>query len=378
MKRRQLILSTSLWSSGFLPTLAPKAALATSGPVIRFGQSASLSGSQATYGKEVREGIQAAFLSASQNSGIRFELASLDDGGDKERCKQNTQGLIDAGVSGLVGYTSGAAAEAALKLVEDAQIAMLGTASGNMGIRNNKLTTQFHIRAGYDTEFRRLVSYIKDFGMRRIGYVHLKDTSSANLQAMTSALDTVGVKLTTSVALDRNAKSFTNEAEQLLAAKLDCVMFTTNAGPITSVVEQMAAGRYPGLYFSSSFAGQSLIDAMAQRGHSVIMSQVMPRPNALGLNVVNRCKQDLAALGAGTRLGFTSLEGYVTGLVAVEAARQSLKKNGGSLSAMRFKESLLTLRADFGGYKVDFSSGSAQGSQFVDVVAIDRQGRIIG
>jgi branched-chain amino acid transport system substrate-binding protein len=234
------------------------------------------------------------------------------------------------------------------------------------------------VRAGYDLEYKRMVSYVKDFGMRRVGYVYLKDTSVANLDAMRVALESVGVTLTESVGLDRNTASFEADAKKLLAAKLDCVLFTTNATPIVGIVDHMVAGAYPGMYFSSSFAGQSLIEAMAQKKTSVIMAQVVPRPNALGLPLVSRCVKDMAALGGDARMGFTALEGYIAGSVAVEAARAALKGAAGPVNKARFHEALAGLRADLGGYQVDFSGGRTQGSRFVDVVAIDRSGRVIG
>jgi len=381
MKRRHLVLAGPAWCAGSLSAglaagLSSSSRAAASG-VIRFGQSASLSGGQASYGREVRDGIAAAFAAAGKDgNGPQFELVCMDDGGKPDRCRQNAQALIESGVSGLIGFTSGAATEATLPVIEEARIALLGTASGNMGIRSAKLAMQYHVRAGYDTEFKRMVRYVKDFGMRRVGYVHLKDTSPANLAAMTTALESVGVKLTESVALDRNAKSFDAEAKQLLDAKLDCILFTTNAAPVIGVIDALVKGRYAGLYFSSSFAGQALVDAMAEKGQSVILTQVVPRPNALALAVVNRCRHDLAALGTDARMGFTALEGYVAGLVAVEAARSGAKN--GVLSRSRFRESLAGVRMDLGGYKVDFSNGGTQGSQFVDVVAVDRNGRIIG
>jgi ABC-type branched-subunit amino acid transport system substrate-binding protein len=378
MKRRDILCSASaLWAGNWLSALPARAA--TDPNVVRFGQSASLTGGQASYGRDVRDGIAAAFgaaFKASGGKGPRFELVTLDDGGDKERCKQNAKLLIESGVAGLVGFTSGAAAEASLPLIEEAQIATLGTASGNMGIRSRKLAMQYHVRAGYDAEFKHMISYVKDFGMRRVGYVYLKDTSAANSDAMTNALNTVGVKLTESVGLDRNAKSFDAEADRLLAAKLDCIMFTTNAGPIAAIIDRLIIGQYPGLYFSSSFAGQALIDAMARKQQSVIMAQVVPRPNAMGLPIVNRCRQDLAALNSNARMGFTTLEGYIAGLVAVEAARSGMKSTG--LTKARFREALAGVRVDLGGYKVDFASGTMQGSRFVDVIAVDRLGRIIG
>jgi branched-chain amino acid transport system substrate-binding protein len=374
MDRRKLLLAAT--------TTAAWAATSTRGwaaaaPTIRFGQSASLSGGQASYGRDVRDGITAAFAAASKEPGsVPIELVCLDDGGSPERCQQNARTLIASGVSGLIGFTSGAATETVMPIVEEARIALLGTASGNMGIRGSNLAMPFHVRAGYDVEFQRMVKYVKDFGMRRVGYVYLKDTSAANLAAMTAALQSVGVTLTESVPLDRNAKSFAAEAKRLIDAKLDCVLFTTNAAPIVGIVDAMAAGQYRGLYFSSSFAGQALIDAMAQRGHSIIMTQVVPRPNALAVPLVNRCKQDLEAINGPPRMGFTSLEGYLAGQVAIAAARAGTKN--GTLGRTRLKDALAGVRSDFGGFKVDFTKGGNHGSHFVEVVAVDKYGRIIG
>ena len=373
MNRRNLVLGGSaLFAAGCgLPVLAQQSA-------VKFGQSTSLSGGQASYGKDVRDGIAAAFAAANRSDikGPRFELVALDDGGDKARCKNNVKTLIDQGVTAIVGLTSGAAAETCLQLVEEAKVVMLGTASGNMGIRSDKSTMAYHVRAGYDDEYRRMIQYVKEFNMQRVGYVYLEDTSAANQNAMKAALDQVGIKLTVSLPLNRNAKSFDAEVEKLLAARLDCVLFTTNAGPIAQIIDKMAAAKYPGFYFSSSFAGQALIDDMAGKGHSIIMSQVVPRPNQVAAQVVKRCQEDLAAYDKTLRIGFTSLEGYITGRVAVEAVRLAAK--GGSVGRTRFKDAQAELNIDLGGYRARFAPPSLTGSRFVDVVAIDRTGRIIG
>src|SRR5205085_4953289 len=138
------------------------------------------------------------------------------------RCKANVKQLIDSGVTALVGLTSGAAAETCTQLVEEHKIVMLGTASGNMGIREEKLTMAYHVRAGYDDEYKRMISYVKEFNMQRVGYVYLEDTSPANQTAMKAALDQVGITLTVSLPLNRNAKSFDAEVDKLMAARLDC------------------------------------------------------------------------------------------------------------------------------------------------------------
>ncbi|MEO8151604.1 MAG: ABC transporter substrate-binding protein [Rhizobacter sp.] len=382
MKRRNLVIGGSTaFAASLVGSFAAHAA--TPGNVIKFGQSAALTGAQANYGRDVRDGIIAAFTAASTASvatgGPRFELVTLDDGGVKSRCVENVSTLIDGGVSAFVGLTNGVGAEACMPAVNNSQIALLGTASGNMGLRNGGITGAFHVRAGYDLEYRRMANYIKDFGMRRIGYVYLRDTSPANLAAMTQALTTLSIVPVETIAVDRNAASFAEVAAKLLEAKLDCVLFSANAGPTAAIIDQMMAGRYSGLFYASSYAGQDLVDTLTARKQSCVMSMVVPRPNSGGLNVVARCRQDLAAIGPDLKLGMTTLEGYIAGRTAVEAARAALKVSGGErLSRQRMKESLAALRTDLGGYRVEFAPGVTQGSQYVDLIAIDRYGRLVG
>jgi ABC-type branched-subunit amino acid transport system substrate-binding protein len=375
MKRRTLLVGGAALSATAMVTGWNAGFAATSPSVIRFGQSASLTGGQANYGRDVRDGIAAAFAAASKTGGPRLELVTLDDGGVRSRCAQNVATLIDLGVTGIIGLTSGAGAEACIPAVDRAQVAMLGTASGNMGIRADGVSSAFHVRAGYDLEYQRMVSYLKDFGLKRVGVVTLEDTSKANLEAMNLALHSMSIAPKVALSIDRNNAAFDAVAAQLLEAKLDCVLFTANAAPVAAIIDRMTAARYPGLFYASSFAGQDLVDTLVSRKQSCVMSVVVPRPNAHGVNVVQRCRDDLAALGGESRMGMTTLEGYIAGRIAVEATQSVLRVGG--VTRARMRDALTALRADVGGYKVEFAGGT-QGSRYVDLVAIDRYGRMVG
>ena len=53
-------------------------------------------------------------------------------------------------------------------------------------------------------------------------------------------------------------------------------------------------------------------------------------------------------------------------------------RSAGAVTRQRFKESLASLSLDLGGYAVRMSPGNPNGSKMVDIVAIDRTGRLIG
>lgn len=345
--------------------------------IVRFGQSASLTGGQASYGQDVRSGIAAAFAAASRDNrtGVRFELNCIDDGGLRATCMKNVLALADTDAIGLIGLTSGVGAEASLPVVEDSKFALLGTASGNLGLRASTVKNVFNVRAGQDAEYRRIVGYAKDFGMHRVAIVYMVDAAASNLNALKQALAEVNIVPKASVAIDRNASNFDTAANELLAARPDCVLFTTNAEPIARLIELMSRAKYPGLYFASSYAGQDLIDKLVARQQSCVMSLVVPRPSSLSTSVVAHCRRDLALLNNGARLGVTTLEGYIVGRIAVEATHVAMAS--GRLSRARFGEVLAGFRTDLGGFRVDFSGGS-QGSRFVDLITVDRYGRLLG
>jgi ABC-type branched-subunit amino acid transport system substrate-binding protein len=204
--------------------------------------------------------------------------------------------------------------------------------------------------------------------------VYLGDTSKANLEALNQALAAVGVEPKIALAIDRNSASFEGAAAELMNARLDCVLFTANAAPVARIIDHMSRAKYPGLFYASSFAGQDLVDTLTARQQSCVMSMVVPRPNAMGVSVVNQCQRDIALL-QNARMGMTTLEGYIAGRVAVDAAVAAVKS--GNLSRNRMREALAGLRSDLGGYRVEFA-GSTQGSRYVDLIAVDRYGRLVG
>lgn len=375
MKRRSLVLGGLAGGMG-----AGFAGLASGQPggatTIRFGQSAAMTGVNAEHARDIRAGIAAAFEAASKTGGARFELITLDDAGSPERCVQNVNTLLGSNVAALIGLTQPAGAAAAMTAIEQQQMPLVGPASGTMALRGDKVHSAYHVRAGYDLEFKRMVSYARERDLMRVALVHTEQADSPNLAAMTGALAAVGITPLEVIGVEQSPASFQAAATRLAAAPLDCVLFVANAAPVAAIIDQMNAAKYRGLFYASSMAGQDLIDTLVERKQTAVLSVVVPRPSAIGLPVVNRCQQDLAALGPDAHVNVATLEGYISGRIAVEAARIAMRSS--SVSKRSMKDALSTLRADLGGYTVQFTPGSTQGSKYVELVALNRYGRMVG
>jgi ABC-type branched-subunit amino acid transport system substrate-binding protein len=175
------------------------------------------------------------------------------------------------------------------------------------------------------------------------------------------------------VGIDRNAKAFDEAAAQVMAGKPDCVVYTTNAGPALRLAKQLDAVGFRGIQLSSSFAGQELVEGVAGLGRTFILSTVVPRPTRVQFGVVKQCQDDLASVEQAS-MGLTTLEGYIAGRVAVAAV---LAGKTPATSRAQLLDSLANLHLDLGGYTVNYTGGH-RGSDYVDVISVDREGRMIG
>lgn len=341
---------------------------------ILVGQSASLSGGQAAYGRDVRDGIEAAFSAINSKGGIRgrqLELVTLDDGGKRDAVVANTKLLVDQHkVTALIGYTSGAGTEAALGFLDEVGVPLIGPATGNMGIRAEFHRSLFHVRAGYADEMRKVANHLATMGLTRFAVAYLDDVGPANPKAMVDALQANQLKPVASAALNRNADSFTKEAETLLKGEPEVVLFISNAKPVIKLVQAMKARGYNGQFAIASFAGVVMIDELKEAAHGLILSQVLPPPSSKHLRLVAAYQADMAEHKPKTTLNYTNLEGYLAARVLIEGLKRATADTSAKLvTALEGLD-----RVDLGGYEISYSPKSHDGSRFVNTGIVDRSG----
>jgi branched-chain amino acid transport system substrate-binding protein len=338
---------------------------------ILIGQSAGMTGGQADYSHEVKTGIEAYFHVVNKAGGVHgrpLKLVTLDDKGKKSEVVANTERLVrDERVLALIGYTSGAGVEAVLPYIDANRVPMLSPATGNMGIRTSLHRNLFHTRAGYNEEMNRVVSQLALTGIKRMAIVYLNDVGPANPKAMQEALAAHGLAPVTAVALDRNAQDLAPQADALMKADPQAVLFISNGPPIAKIIKNLRARGYGGRFATSSFSGMRLIDDLKEEAPGLIMSQVLPSITRKHLRIIREYHRDLQEAAPEAVPNATSLEGYVAARVLVEGLMQS----GRSPTGERLVEALEGLkRLDLGGYEISFSRTSHDGSRYVDIGVI--------
>jgi len=72
-------------------------------------------------------------------------------------------------------------------------------------------------------------------------------------------------------------------------------------------------------------------------------------------------------------VGYGSFEGYLNGLVMIEA----LKRTGRDLTRARLHATLRALKFRLAGMDIDFSTGNTTGSRFIEMVRVTPEGRFV-
>lgn len=368
------------WIRTYMAVLLAAAAgpiWAQSGPV-KVGISAGLTGGQAQYSRDVTRGIEACFAAINKQGGIAgrpLQLVAEDDGGKRDQVLANTKKLIEQHkVVALIGYTSGAGVEASLSYLDSQNVALVGPVTGNMGIRAQHYKYLFHTRAGYGEEMRRMIGALANTGVKRFAIAYLDDVGPANPQAMKAALTQHNLIPVAEVPLNRNANDFSAQADKLLQSTPEAVVFISNAKPISHIVKAMRAKGFTGQFATSSFSGLGLIDDLNERGHGLIMSQVLPAPTKTHLRVIADYQKHLKDLDAEAKPNYTSLESYIAARVLVEALRRA----GAGAGPERLMAALEAMTSyDLGGYEIGFTATNHNGSRFVDTAVVTAGGKLL-
>ena len=344
---------------------------------IVIGQSAPLSGSNRELGEDIRDGVLAYFKKVNDQGGIfgrKIELATLDDANDTKRAAANTQKLIEElQVFALYGYASATLSGPALPLVEKFKVPFIGPFTGAAPMRKfNKYV--YNIRASYADELEKIVDHYSLFGIKRFAIVHYDDPiGNANLDVVVRALKQRGLAPVSVAAFkDRVHPDIAGGVSAVLKGNPDVVIFTTLYKTTADFIRAARRAGSTAQMISNSFPGASpLATELGKDGVGVAISQVVPPVTKDSVPVVAEYQEAADKLLGKKDYSFTSLEAYIGAKVIVEAIRRA----GARITRESFMQALDSMsNYDAGGYFVGFSPTNHNGSSFVELTIIGKDG----
>jgi len=340
-----------------------------SGDTIVIGQSCALSGPSQALGTELKTGAEAYLNKINSEGGVqgrKIKLVSLDDGYEPDKCIENTRKLInEEKVFLLFGYVGTPTTQAALPIMEESKVPLVGPFTGSVALRDPQKKI-YNIRANYDQETSELVkSFSKNLGLKKIACLYQNDAyGKAGLSGVEKALKAEGLDLAGSASYERNTVAVKSAVAQLSQVAPDAVVMVGAYKPCAEFIKLAKELGMTGKFANISFVGTTkLVEEVGSAGDGTYISQVMPSPADTSVPVVKECTTVL-----GRQPTYGELEGFVDAKVLVEA----FKRTGQNVTRQTFEAAVEGMKEyDAGGLPISFGPDDHQGSDKVFFTKIE-------
>lgn len=346
---------------------------------IVIGQFAAISGPAALLGQRMQLGMQAYFNAVNAQGGVNgrtIKLLTRDDGYEPDKAAAAVKALIrEDKVFALAGSVGTPTGLAALPILTEEQVPLVGLFTGAQALREPFNRQVFHVRASYFDETERIVQHLTTLGIKKIAVFYQNDAyGKAGLEGMVRALTKRKLKAVATGTVERNSVDVAKSLETILKAEPEAVVQISAYTSSASFIKQARAKGYGGQFFNVSFVGsKALADELGDVGAGVVISQVVPFPYTANSAVVRDYQQRMTETGQ-KEFDFSSMEGYLTARVLVEGLRRA----GRNLSRESLISGLESMHdVNLGGFTINYNAKDHQGSTFTDLTIIGRGGKFI-
>jgi len=359
---------------------APAAETGVSDSEILVGQFAAQTGPAAELGKRMQLGILAHFNAVNAAGGINgrsLKLVSRDDGYEPEKAAAAAKALIEEDkVFALLGSVGTPTTLAAVPAINAAGIPLVGPFTGAQALREPFNRNIFHVRASYFDETERIVQHLSTVGITKIAVFYQNDSyGKAGLEGVTRALAKRKLKPAASVTVERNSVDVAAPLAEILKTAPEAVIQISAYKSCAALIKQARAKAYGGQFFNVSFVGsKALAEELGDAGAGVTISQVVPFPYTPSSAVVREYQQRMTETGH-KDFDFSSMEGFLAAKVFTEGLRRA---GGKTLTRESFMAALESMRDhNLGGFTVNYTPQSHEGSRFTDLTIIGRGGKFM-
>jgi len=309
-------------------------------------------------------------------NGRKVRIVVADDGSKAE----NTLKLIAEMKGKAVALLPmvGSANAAALVKENLLETPLVGTVPSPEIVRTWRNPNLFHIRASDRQQTERILEALVTLGVKDIAvFVPNNPFGEQATKQVETYLQSRGLKLAASAVYTLVGPTADLEpALQALQGKTyqALMMFGPPIGVADGIKALKARGETAQIY-ALSYADSKLIVQTAgpELARGVVISQVMPNLNTRAIPFVRAFRDDYAKY-AKTKDEPTNfnIEGYLAAKLIVEAMRRT--KSATPEGVRRGLEQMASY--DLGGYAIDYSAASHQGSGFVDLSVIAVNGHL--
>ena len=357
---------------------------------IRFGMSANLSGAAKENGRQMKLGIDLAFNRVNDAGGVNGRMLKLivaDDGYEPARTVENMKQLHDKDqVFGFIGNTGTPNAVVSVPYALERRMLFFGAFTGAGVVRRDPPDRYvFNYRPSYAEETDAAVRYlvkIRRIPPRQIAVFAQSDPfGDAGFSGVAKAFRALGLGDNTVLRLNyqRNTVDVDDAVNQLKAQRvpIKAVVMVATYRAAAKFVEK-TRDFFPGVIYTnvSAVGATTLAEELTLLGsryaNGVIVTQVVPAVSGYS-SIVLEYKNALAKYFPGEAPDYSSLEGYISANVLIQA----LKRAGPQFDTEKLVDVLENTRnLDLGlGTALNFGRAEHQASHKVWGTALDDNGK---
>jgi ABC-type branched-subunit amino acid transport system substrate-binding protein len=219
-----------------------------------------------------------------------------------------------------------------------------------------------------------MVQQLVATGHKRIGFAYLNDARQVNVPLVEKLLAQHGLKPTVLIGLDRTSGEVETQAKELATSNPEVLLALANNLPLTALTrEARKLGNVTPFWIVSFVDSKQMVKDLGPMAQGQVFAQVVPLPTKRNIRIVKDYQRDYRAKFPAAQFSFTSLEGYI----AAKTLAEGLKRTGAQPSRERLVRALETVKVDIGDFWIDFTDRNHNGSRFVDLTIVNKDGQFL-
>ena len=344
---------------------------------IVIGASAAFTGRTSASIKAFNEGAQIQFDAVNKRGGIggrKIIYTSLDDGNLPELVVENTKRLLDDDKAiALFGYAGDATVNAALPIIAERNVALVGAITGAQSHRSHP--NLFPLRASYHAEVEKIVVQNLQLGKTRFAIFYQNDEFGKDVvTGLEKSLAKRKLTIASSGEYARNSINLGTAVANTLRGNPQAIIMACTLEACAEFVRQSTKLKSTArLNHLASIDAGAYFKELGSLTLGLELTHVVPLPSAIGIPVINDFSKDTKEVAQKHVPSLLSLEGYLAAKVMVEALRRA----GNNPTRAKVLEALNNMgELNLNGFSVSYAPGANIGSTYADISIIGSGGRL--
>jgi branched-chain amino acid transport system substrate-binding protein len=308
--------------------------------------------------------------------GRKLVLRTLDDDNNNATAEANARQLVKDDVFVLFGSIEGGPSTAVMKVAQELSVPFIGPMAGPPGLRRPYQPMVFPVRAEHRDEFRALMVWGRSIGLKTVGFFHV---DGPNGREHLENVKLIARELGLEFVLPLPFQSDTTDAQldglvrQIVEAKPDMMLNHGAASLYGKLVARSKAAGARTSFMAVNSGSSQIAKDLGSLAQGMVFSQVVPSPWERKHEITREYQDAAKQARLNADFSYGGLEGFLTAKALVLALRAA----GSQPTRSGLVRALEASSFDLGGFKVAYSHTEHQGSRFVDLSMVSREGRFV-